>query len=310
MPWKKTEPMEERIEFVMKAMQTLNFQALCQEYGVSTKTGYKWKQRFLERGIAGMEEQSRRPKSSPERLGAEEACEIIHLKLKHPSWGARKIRQLYWRRHGEGASESSFKRVLESAGLTQKRKRRCNSEAGHLSSGRRAQAANEVWTVDFKGWWRTREGRRCEPLTVRDEYSRYLLEVRDLPNARSETVRDSFERIFQRHGLPEAIRSDNGSPFACTRALMGLSRLSAWWVALGIDLERGRPAHPQDNGGHERVHRDISCEVEALGGGDQARWMCGEGVSITSGHMKPWRCARRQKSMCPQRENTRARRKI
>jgi transposase InsO family protein len=261
--------MEERIEFVMKAMQTLNFRALCQEYGVSPKTGYKWKQRFLERGIAGMEEESRRPQSSPERLGAEEACEMIHLKLKHPSWGPRKIRQLYLRRHGEAASESSFKRVLEDAGLTQKRKRRRFSEAGRLSSGRRAQAVNEVWTVDFKGWWRNRAGGRCEPLTVRDEYSRYVLEVRDLANARSETVRESFERIFHRQGLPAAIRSDNGSPFACRKALLGLSRLSAWWVALGIDLERGRPGHPQDNGGHERVHRDISCEIEALGVSDQ-----------------------------------------
>ena len=261
--------MEERIEFVMKAMQTLNFRALCQEYGVSAKTGYKWKERFLERGMAGMEEESRRPKSSPEGLGQEEVCEMVALKLGHPSWGPRKIRELYLRRHGEAASESSFKRVLEDAGLTQKRKRRRFSQAGRLSSGRRAQAVNEVWTADFKGWWRKRVGGRCEPLTVRDEYSRYLLEVRDLANARSETVRESFEHLFHRHGLPEAIRSDNGSPFACRKALLGLSRLSAWWVALGIDLERGRPGHPQDNGGHERMHRDISREIEALGASDQ-----------------------------------------
>src|SRR6266550_3980669 len=128
MPWKKTEPMEERIEFVMKAMQTLNFRALCQEHGVSTKTGYKWKQRFLERGIGGMDEESRRPKSSPERLGQEEVCEMVALKVEHPSWGPRKIRELYLRRHGEAASESSFKRVLEDAGLTQKRKKRRFSE--------------------------------------------------------------------------------------------------------------------------------------------------------------------------------------
>ena len=262
--------MKERIEFVMKAMQTLNFRALCQEYGVSPKTGYKWKERFLERGMAGMEEESRRPKSNSERLGQEEVCEMVALKLAHPNWGPRKIRELYKRRHGGAASESSFKRVLEDAGLTQKRKRRRCSQAGRLSSGRQAQAVNEVWTVDFKGWWRNRQGGRCEPLTVRDEYSRYLLEVRDLANARSETVRESFERLFHRQGLPEAIRSDNGSPFACSKALLGLSRLSVWWVALGIDLERGRPGHPQDNGGHERVHRDISREIEALGVSDQA----------------------------------------
>jgi transposase InsO family protein len=262
--------MEERMEFVLKAMRTLNFRALCQEYGVSAKTGYKWKQRFLERGLAGMEEESRRPRSNPERLAQEEVCEMVYLKLGHPTWGPRKIRELYLRRHGEAASESSFKRVLEEAGLTQKRQRRRWSEAGRLCSGRRAKAVNEIWTVDFKGWWRSPQGRRCEPLTVRDEHSRYLLEVRDLANARSETVRESFERIFQRQGLPEAIRSDNGVPFAHTRSLLGLSRLSAWWVVLGIDLERGRPGHPQDNGGHERMHRDISYEIEALGESDQA----------------------------------------
>jgi putative transposase len=264
MPWKKTEPMEQRIEFALRAMRTLNFRALCQEYGISAKTGYKWKERFLRVGLGGMVEESRRPKSSPEQLPEQEVCEIVRLKLAHLSWGARKIRELYLRRHGEVVSESTFKRVLERAGLTQKRRKRRSTEAGRLCSGRRAGAANELWTVDFKGWWRS-WGKRCEPLTVRDEYSRYVLEVRALADARSQTVRTNFERLFERHGLPQAIRSDNGSPFASVHALFGLSRLSAWWVALGIDLERGRPGHPQDNGAHERMHGDISREIEALG---------------------------------------------
>jgi hypothetical protein len=127
---------------------------------------------------------------------------------------------------------------------------------------------NEVWTVDFKGWWRN-GAKRCEPLTVRDEHSRYVLEVRALADARSETVRKSFECLFEGQGLPRAIRSDNGAPFASVHALLGLSRLSAWWVALGIDLERGRPGHPQDNAAHERMHKDISREIEALGQSDQ-----------------------------------------
>jgi transposase InsO family protein len=270
MPWKKTEPMEQRIEFALKAMRTLNFRALCQEYGISTKTGYKWKERFIREGVEGMVEESRRPQSSPDQLPEEQVCEIVRLKLAHLSWGPRKIRELYLRRHGEVASESTFKRVLERAGLTRKRRRRQRStEAGRLSSGRRAAAANEVWTVDFKGWWRS-ERKRCEPLTVRDEHSRYILEVRALSDGRSETVRQGFEQLFERHGLPQAIRSDNGSPFASVRGLFGLSRLSAWWVALGIDLERGRPGHPQDNGGHERMHGDISRELEAVGQSDQA----------------------------------------
>ena len=193
---------------------------------------------------------------------------MVRLKLAHTYWGPRKIRTLYHRCHGQAPSESSFKRILEQAGLTQPRRvREGPKEGGGLSSGRQGQSPNEVWTVDFKGWWRLGEHRRCEPLTVRDEFSRYVLELRAMNNARSQTVREAFERVFERHGLPEAIRSDNGAPFASVQALHGLSRLSAWWMALGIDLERGRPSHPQDNGGHERLHRDIAQELEILGQG-------------------------------------------
>jgi putative transposase len=267
MPWKKSEPMEERIEFGLKALGKENFRALCREYGITARTGYKWRERFLRWGIAGMREESRRPRSSPRALGEREVCEMVRLKEAHPRWGPRKIRELYLRLHGEAASESSFKRVLERAGLTEQRpRRRAAAQGGRLHSGRRAQAANEVWTVDFKGWWYDEAGRRCEPLTVRDEHTRYILELRRMENARSETVRRIFERLFARYGLPQMIRSDNGSPFAARSALFGLSRLSAWWVVLGIDLERGRPGHPQDNGAHERLHRDISVELEAVTG--------------------------------------------
>jgi hypothetical protein len=138
-----------------------------------------------------------------------------------------------------------------------------------LSNGQRANAPNEVWTVDFKGWWRS-AGKRCEPLTVRDEHSRYVLEIRALEDARTGTVQKCFEQLFDRYGLPQVIRSDNGAPFASMHAVWGLSRLSAWWVALGIDLGRSRPGHPQDNGAHERMHRDISRELEAIGQTDQS----------------------------------------
>jgi transposase InsO family protein len=255
--------MEQRMEFGLKALQTDNFRALCQEYGISPKTGYKWRERMLRYGLAGMAEQSRRPRSHADELAEGVICEMVRLKQAHRHWGPRKIRELYLRKHGTAASESSFKRVLERAGLTQPRRRRVRAaQAGRLWSGQRAQAPNEVWTVDFKGWWYDVDGRRCEPLTVRDEHSRYVLELRRMADARTATVRDCFERLFERHGLPGAIRSDNGSPFAHVRGLLGLSRLSAWWVALGIDLERGRPGHPQDNGGHERLHRDIRTELE------------------------------------------------
>jgi putative transposase len=254
--------MEQRTEFALKALQTDNFRALCAEYGISAKTGYKWRDRLLQFGLAGLAEQSRRPRSHAAELGEAVVCEMVRLKQAHRHWGPRKIRELYLRQHGTAASESSFKRILERAGLTEPRRRRQRAEqAGRLWSGRRGQAPNEVWTVDFKGWWYDPQGERCEPLTVRDEHSRYLLELRRLPDARTGTVRACFERLFERHGLPEAIRSDNGTPFAHVKGVLGLSRLSAWWVVLGIGLERGRPGHPQDNGGHERMHRDIGTEL-------------------------------------------------
>ena len=247
----------------MKSLRTDNFRALCADFGISPKTGYKWQQRLLQYGLAGMAELSRRPQHSANELAESVVCEIVRLKCAHPYWGPRKIRELYRRVHGQAASDSSFKRVLERAGLTEPRRHRQRAtEAGRLWSARRAQAPNDVWTVDFKGWWYDLHGQRCEPLTVRDEHSRYLLELRRMPDARTATVQQCFERLFQCHGLPGAIRSDNGSPFAKANALLGLSRLSVWWVALGIDLERGRPGHPQDNGAHERLHRDIGVELQ------------------------------------------------
>jgi len=161
--------------------------------------------------------------------------------------------------------------VLDRAGLTKKRHLRPVKEQQRIHSGVKAEASNDVWTVDFKGWWISRQGMRVEPLTVRDEHSRMLLEMRILPDSKGDSVRACFERLFEKHGLPKAIRSDNGSPFASAHGLLGLTRLSAWWLALGIGLERGRPGHPQDNGAHERMHRDIRAELQAgRVGSDQA----------------------------------------
>ncbi len=260
MPWKEIEPMNQRTEFVLRALKTDNFRDLCREYEISAKTGYKWRERFLECGLSGMAEESRRPKSSPEGLDEAVVCEIIRLKERHRYWGARKLRKVYERMHAEVPSESSFKRVLERAGLVEPRRLRSRQKAGRLFTGRKASAPNDIWTVDFKGWWHGAQ-KRCEPLTVRDEFSRYVLELRAMSNARGATVRSCFERLFEQHGLPVAIRSDNGAPFASGQGILGLSRLSAWWVVLGIDLERGRPGCPQDNGAHERLHLDIEREL-------------------------------------------------
>jgi putative transposase len=261
MPWKKVEPMNQRKEFVLKAIHTRNFRQLCQEYGISTKTGYKWRERFYENGFAGMAELSRRPRRHAKQLAEAVVCQIVRLKHAHPHWGARKLRDIYQRLHEQAPSESTFKRILEQVGLVEKRRVRRRSQAGRISSGRKASVPNEIWTVDFKGWWHGTNGQRCEPLTVRDEFTRYVLELRAVADARAQTVRACFERLFERHGLPEAIRSDNGLPFATCTGVLGLSKLSAWWVALGIDLERGRPGCPQDNGAHERFHWDVEREL-------------------------------------------------
>src|SRR5258706_2179049 len=192
MPWKEQKAMNQRTEFVLRALRTENFRDLCREYGISPKTGYKWKERFLAHGLSGMAEQSRRPRSSPSGLEEAVVCEMVRLKQRHRSWGPRKLRDIYRRRHGPAPSESSFKRVLTRAGLVEPRRLRKRQQAGRLVSGRRAQAPNEVWTVDFKGWWYSAAGRRCEPLTVRDEFSRYVLELRSFANAQTQSVREWF----------------------------------------------------------------------------------------------------------------------
>jgi putative transposase len=263
MPWTTQNLMNKRTEFAMKALQTENFRGLCREYGISPRVGDKWRDRFVAEGLGGMREKSRRPGRSPEQLEEEVICAMVRLKERHPGWGPKKIREVYLRGHGSAPSESSFKRVLERCGLTEKRRVRRVAQTGRIASGRKAGAPNEVWTVDFKGWWYDRDG-RCEPLTVRDEYSRYVLELRAMPDAKTASVQACLERLFERHGLPGAIRSDNGTPFASTNGLLGLSRLSVWWLANGIDLERSRPGCPQDNGGHERMHRDIARELQGV----------------------------------------------
>src|SRR5262249_3117665 len=130
------------------------------------------------------------------------------------------------------------------------------------------EAPNDLWTVDFKGWWRTKDFRRCDPLTVRDAHSRYVLDVRLVADMTARTIRREFDKIFDRYGLPKAIQSDNGQPFVSPTGLGGLTKLSAWWVALGIEIVRSRPGCPQDNGGHERMHADIRREIQSRIGQD------------------------------------------
>jgi transposase InsO family protein len=262
MPWPIQNVNTIRQEFVTKALlQGVSFSGLCREYGISRKTGYKWRQRALDDGLCRLGEHSRRPQSSPCQLDETTTCMLIRFKLRHPHWGPKKIRQLYARQFQPVPSLSSCQRVLTRAGLVLARQRRPKPAPERITIGAVAHAPNEVWTVDFKGWWRVASGQRCDPLSVRDAFSRYLLAVRSVPKADTTNLRVIFEQLFERHGLPLVIKSDNGAPFATATAPLGLSRLSAWWVALGIELDRSRPAHPQDNGAHERMHRDIAVEL-------------------------------------------------
>ncbi len=265
MPWKEADSVNRRTEFVLRVFENkLTFAELCHEYGISRKTGYKWKQRFMEQGLEGLTDQSRRPHESPNGLDEETICRIVRLKLAHPSWGPRKIRTIFGRAYPEAelASESTFKRVLDRAGLVEHRKRRKQRESGRIENPIEVERPNQMWTVDFKGWWLTEDRNRFEPLTVCDAHSRYILCARALDNSRSITVRREFERLFTQYGLPEVIRSDNGTPFAASNAPLGLSRLSAWWLALGINLDRIMPGRPDQNGRHERMHRDIASEIQ------------------------------------------------
>lgn len=263
MPWNQVDVMKQKEEFVLAALREAEpFATLCRRYGISTVTGYYWRQRFLAEGRVGLEEKSRRPRGHPEQLQEGVICELVRLKRQYPVFGPEKVRWVFERTHGRAPSLSSVKRVLAKAGLVETRKVRRRMPPGQLPRRAwEAQAPNEVWSADLKGWWLTDSG-RCEPLTVRDCCTRYVLGVQAMATNRTEAVRAQFERWFEQYGLPEVIHTDNGSPFASTHAVLGLSRLSAWWVALGIRLSRSRPGHPEDNGGHERMHRDLEEAVQ------------------------------------------------
>jgi len=265
MPWTETDVVDQRTEFVLRALRNAEvFGDLCREFGISRKTGYKWKERFFQQGLEGLGDQSRRPETSPSEVGETMVCRIVKLKMAHPSWGARKLRAVLERATppSDLPSESSFKRILDKAGLVEHRRRVASEQAGRLQTPVRAERPNQLWTIDFKGWWYTRNRLRFEPLTIRDSFSRYVLCAQALDSSRTEHVREQMVRVFERHGLPEVIRSDNGAPFAARNSPLGLSRLSAWWLTLGIDLDRIAPGRPDQNGAHERMHRDVAREVE------------------------------------------------
>jgi len=266
MPWQELNVMNQKKEFVLKAFEKgVNFTQLCYDYSITTKTGYKWKERFLKEGLSGLNEKSRKPKRSPTQVSEDVICEIIKLKIKKLRWGSRKIHRIYRNHHEEDkecVSRTTVDRILKKAGfvITRRRRRKVNPE--RIQDRIAPEQPNDVWTVDFKGWWYTPKKERCEPLTVRDEFSKFILSIKVLERGNISSVKQEFELLFKKYGLPKVIRSDNGVPFASSQSTLGLTRLSAWWISLGIRLDRIDPGSPYQNGGHERMHRDIKSELQ------------------------------------------------
>jgi putative transposase len=257
MPWDETTPMDQRADFIADWLEQGNVSGLCRVYGISRKTAYKWLGRYRLEGPAGLVDQSRRPHHSPERTSPEIRSSLIGLRREHPSWGPKKLAALLSRQRPRWSipAASTVGDILRGAGLVRSSSRR-RRLGGSPVPGDRGAVPNAVWCVDYKGEFKLGNGEYCYPLTVSDEHSRYVLECRGFPSIRAEDVRERFERLFATYGLPQRIRSDNGAPFAGT-GVARLSRLSVWWVRLGIALDRNQPHHPEQNGRHERMHRDL-----------------------------------------------------
>jgi transposase InsO family protein len=270
-PWKEIDAMSLKKEFVLKSLQEgICFVDLCREYSISTKCGYTWKKRFIEEGFKGLEERSRTPvrngKATPEHI----VLEIISLKVKKEYWGPKKILEIYARAHPEETLPviSTVERILKKAGLVEARKRKRFQTVNRIKNRVEPTKPNEVWTVDFKGWWYTPHKEKCEPLTVRDGFSKFILSIKILGKGDIPSVKREFERLFTLYGLPESIRSDNGPPFASAFNYLGLTKLAVWWMALGIKLDRIEPGSPYQNGSHERMHLDMKRELEEKIDGD------------------------------------------
>jgi transposase InsO family protein len=262
MPWKECSVMEERLRFVGRLLDGEAMTDVCREFGISRKTGYKIFDRYQEHGLEALTDRSRRPVRYANQLPQPIESLIVRLKAEKPHWGARKIRELLVRRLAGDVrvpAKSTIHAVLDRHGLVKRAGRTRNRATGTpLSEG---IAPNDLWCADFKGEFKLGNGRYCYPLTVTDHASRFLLLCEALESTREELALTAFERLFAERGLPLAIRSDNGVPFASPNALFNLSKLSVWWLRLGIDIERIKPGHPQQNGRHERMHLTLKKEA-------------------------------------------------
>jgi putative transposase len=261
-PWKETCPMEERMKFVLNYLEgELPMAALCREFRISRKTGYKVIGRYFEGGFDGIKDRSRAPCHHPNAVSKSVEKAVVEARRSHSSWGPKKLR-VWLKRHNPDIAwpaASTIGEIISRHGLTVRR-RRSRKVAVYSDPFTGCDYPNAVWSADLKGWFLTGDGSRCDPLTITDNYSRFLIRCQAVVNPDYEHIQPIFEAVFREYGLPVAVRTDNGSPFATT-TVGGLSRLSIWWLKLGIIPERILPGHPEQNGRHERMHRTLKQET-------------------------------------------------
>ena len=263
MPWRECSVMEERLRFVARLLEGERMSDVCRQFGISRKTGYKIWDRYRQEGMEALCDRSRRPVRYANQLPDQIERLIVATKREKPYWGARKIRELLVRRLAGDVripAKSTVHAVLDRHGLVKRarQRRRFTAKGTELSA---ALHPNDLWCCDFKGEFKLGDGRYCYPLTVSDQASRMILACEALESTREGPVIEAFVRLFRERGLPQAIRSDNGLPFASPNGLYNLSKLSVLWLRLGIRIERIRPGHPQENGRHERMHRTLKQET-------------------------------------------------
>lgn len=262
MPWKECSVMDERLRFVARLLDGDSMTDVCRDFGISRKTGYKIFSRYKDHGVEALTDRSRRPVRYANQLPSQIESLIVTLKQEKPHWGARKIRELLVRRLDGDIripAKSTIHAVLHRHGLVKGIGRpRRRAQGTPLSAG---LAPNDLWCADFKGEFKLGNGHYCYPLTVTDHASRYVLLCEALDSVRENMAITAFEQLFLERGLPAAIRSDNGVPFASANSLFNLSKLSVWWLRLGINIERIKPGHPQQNGRHERMHLTLKKEA-------------------------------------------------
>ncbi len=260
MPWKESDIVSERMQFLSRLQAGERMSDLCREFGITRTTGYKFKRRYERYGLGGIPDESRAPKHP--RRTSEEICEqVVALRKKHPTWGPPKLKKILTDMHPgiRWPAPSTIGAILDREGLIQKRRKRRRSTSFRDTLGE-ANKPNDVWCIDYKGQFRLGNGKYCYPLTITDQFARFVHGCEGFDAIRSSDARAVLEETFDTYGLPLAMRSDNGAPFAST-GLFGLSRLSAWFLALGIQLQRIKPGCPQQNGRHERMHRTLKAEV-------------------------------------------------